>query len=144
MALLKRSDDGGAPRNNSEVNAILGRGAEFDGKLSFEGTVRIDGVFKGKIVSDAQLIVGETARVEGEIDIGVLVVYGEIKGTIRAKQFVEMHAPARVSGAVETPALAIEKGVVFEGSTKMLNLGGQKSVPAGSKADPSTPGWTSN
>lgn len=102
-----------------ELNALLGRGSEFDGKLSFEGTVRIDGTFTGEISTTDTLVVGESAKISAEIACGTLVVHGEIVGNIRAKTGVELHHPARVRGDIATPSLMIEKGVVFEGRSQM-------------------------
>jgi cytoskeletal protein CcmA (bactofilin family) len=124
MAMLKREDQP-APATAqaaSDLNALLGRGSEFDGKLTFEGTVRIDGKFTGSIITDDVLVVGEGARISAEITCGTLIVHGEVQGDIRAKLGVEFHQPARVRGNVETPSLMIEKGVIFEGQCKMENL----------------------
>jgi cytoskeletal protein CcmA (bactofilin family) len=120
MAMLKR-DDVQTPAS-SDLNALLGRGSEFDGKLSFEGTVRIDGKFTGQIQSGDVLVVGEGARISAEISCGTIIVHGEVNGNIRAKNGVELHHPARVRGNIETPSLMIEKGVLFEGQAKMENL----------------------
>lgn len=129
MAMLKREDLPTPQAPSSELNALLGRGSEFDGKLTFEGTVRIDGKFTGSIVTSDVLVVGEGARINAEISCGTLIVHGEIQGNIRAKALVEFHTPARVRGNVETPALVIEKGVTFEGQCKMENLAGGKAGP---------------
>ncbi|MDO8563265.1 MAG: polymer-forming cytoskeletal protein [Candidatus Limnocylindria bacterium] len=107
------------PAMPQELNALLGRGSEFDGKLSFEGTVRIDGTFTGEISTTDTLVVGESAKIAAEIACGTLVVHGEIVGNIRAKTGVELHHPARVRGDITTPSLMIEKGVVFEGNSQM-------------------------
>lgn len=107
------------------VNALLGRGSSFEGKLVFEGTVHINGVFTGEIHSKDTLVVGEGARVEGEISVGTLVINGEVSGNVRAHSLVEMHAPARVRGTVTTPVLVIDRGVIFEGSTRMEKLDGE-------------------
>jgi cytoskeletal protein CcmA (bactofilin family) len=48
-----------------------------------------------------------------------VIVHGEIKGNVKAKTAVEHHHPARMRGNVETPSLMVEKGVIFEGQTKM-------------------------
>jgi cytoskeletal protein CcmA (bactofilin family) len=109
-------------RQTGEINALLGRGATFEGKLTFEGTVRVDGTFKGEIFTDEVLVVGEGAKIEAEIKVGTLVVNGEIKGNIIAKQAVELHHPAKVFGNITTPSLIIDRGVIFEGSSKMQNL----------------------
>lgn len=102
-----------------EINTLLGRGSEFEGKLTFEGTVRIDGKLKGEVFSDDVLVVGEGALVEAEIDIGEIIIQGTVVGNIRAKRGVEIHAPGRVEGDITTPELQIAKGVVFEGRSFM-------------------------
>jgi len=102
-----------------EINTLLGRGATFEGKLTFEGTVRVDGKLKGEVFSDDILIVGEGATVEAEIDIGEIIIQGTVVGNIRAKRGIEIHAPGRVKGDLHTPSLQIDKGVVFEGRSFM-------------------------
>jgi cytoskeletal protein CcmA (bactofilin family) len=127
MAMLKRDDLPAPAGAQSDLNALLGRGSEFDGKLTFEGTVRIDGKFTGTIVTNDVLVVGEGAKISAEITCGTIIVHGEINGNIRAKGAVELHQPARVRGNVETPTLMVEKGVIFEGQCKMESLGGKPS-----------------
>lgn len=111
-----------------EINTLLGRGSEFEGKLTFEGTVRIDGKLKGEVFSDDVLVVGEGATVEAEIDIGEIIIQGTVVGNIRAKRSVEIHAPGRVEGDITTPELQIAKGVIFEGRSFMKNAT-EKSRP---------------
>lgn len=113
----------------SELNALLGKGSEFDGKLAFEGTVRIDGTFSGEITTSDTLIVGDGAKVQAEITCGTIVVHGEIGGNIRATRAVELHTPARVRGDITSPSLMIERGVVFEGHSKMEDVEPRKIVP---------------
>ncbi len=102
-----------------EINTLLGRGSEFEGKLTFEGTVRIDGTLKGEVFSEDVLVVGEGAHVEAEIDVGEIIVQGAIVGNIRAKRGIEILAPGRVRGDITTPSLQIDKGVIFEGRSFM-------------------------
>ena len=85
------------------------------------------------------LVIGEGAEVSAEIDVGVLIVEGTVIGNIRAKRLVELHAPARVRGNLETPSLFIEKGVVFEGQCRMEGIaparqGNVSSSPSASHA----------
>jgi cytoskeletal protein CcmA (bactofilin family) len=120
MAMLKREDlPPLAPVATSDLNALLGRGSEFEGKLTFEGTVRIDGKFTGTIITKDVLVIGEGALVQAEIDCGTIIVHGQIVGNVRARTAVELHAPAKVKGNVETPSLMMERGVTFDGQTKM-------------------------
>jgi cytoskeletal protein CcmA (bactofilin family) len=122
MAMLKRDEITSSPAASSDLNALLGRGSEFEGKLTFEGTVRIDGKFTGSIVTGDVLVVGEGAKISAEITCGTIIIHGEVNGNIRAKSAVELHHPAKVRGNVETPSLMVEKGVLFEGQSKMENL----------------------
>jgi cytoskeletal protein CcmA (bactofilin family) len=135
MAMLKREDLPMSPTTGtSDLNALLGRGSEFEGKLTFEGTVRIDGKFTGTIVTNDVLVIGEGAKVSAEITCGSIIVHGEINGNVKARTLVELHTPARVRGNIETPALMIEKGVMFEGQTKMEGV--EKSAPKPLTAGP--------
>jgi len=117
-----------------EITTLLGRGATFEGKLTFEGTVRIDGRFKGEVFTDDVLVIGEGAHVEAEIDVGEVIIQGTVVGNVKAKRSIEIHAPGRVKGDLHTPSLQIDKGVIFEGRSFMEGAVTQKqpvaAVPA--------------
>ena len=125
-----------------EINTLLGKGTTFEGKLTFEGTVRVDGKLKGEVFSDDVLIIGEGAYVEAEIDIGEVIIQGTVVGNVRAKRAIEIHAPGRVKGDLHTPSLQVDKGVVFEGRSFMEGALGTNiaaaSTSAGAKAAPVT------
>jgi len=112
-----------APREEPKLGAssdlLLGAGAEFEGKLTFKGTVRIDARFKGSIVTNDVLVVGEHALIDAEITCGTVVVEGEVNGNIKAKSAVELHKSAKVRGNVETSSLSVEKGAFLQGEMKM-------------------------
>jgi cytoskeletal protein CcmA (bactofilin family) len=101
------------------LNGFLDRGSQFQGELVFEETFRIDGKFEGKIRSGSELILGDTAEVSGEIEVGRLSVNGLLKGTARATERIELHARARVEADLITPVLKIEEGARFDGSCRM-------------------------
>ncbi|MGH1348288.1 MAG: bactofilin family protein [Nannocystales bacterium] len=102
-----------------EITTILGQGSSFEGKLTFEGAVRIDGAFKGEIRTQGTLIVGETADIRAEIEGAHVVVHGAVHGDIRALEAVELRTPARVRGNIASPSVEIEKGARFDGSCIM-------------------------
>jgi cytoskeletal protein CcmA (bactofilin family) len=125
---MKTGPHGSAPelaarqgaRASSELMALLGEGAEFEGKLVFEGRVRIDGKFRGDIVSDGTLVIGDRAEVEATIAVGVLIVLGgTVRGEVSAQHTVELHAPSKVYGNITAPQLMIDRGVVFEGQSRL-------------------------
>lgn len=125
MAMLGRRDDGQAasqrPNRTEALDAhtILGQEARFQGKLAFEGAVRIDGHFEGEISTNDVLLIGPTAQVRAELKVGSIVIHGFVEGNITAKESVEIKAPARVRGNIASPNLTIERGVRFDGSCQM-------------------------
>lgn len=108
-----------APSLNNEVCGVIEKGCEFEGKLIFEGTVRIGGIFKGEIITNDVLIVGEGARVNANIEAGTVIINGEVIGNVVAKNRVEIHRPAIFKGNIATPSLMVDEGVIFEGRSKM-------------------------
>jgi cytoskeletal protein CcmA (bactofilin family) len=123
------------PASGGDLNALLGKGSEFEGKLAFEGKVRIDGTFTGEISTNDLLQVGDGAKVQAEISCGTVIVEGEVVGNIKATQAVELRRPAKVHGDITTPSLVIEKGVVFEGKSHMESVATSNVVPIYAAAD---------
>ena len=105
--------------DKADIKAFLGPGSKFEGKLSFDEMVRLDGSFTGEIKSSDTLIVGDTAVIEGEIAVGALVLSGRFNGNIKASNRVELRAPAKVEGTIESPILLMEENVIFNGQIKM-------------------------
>ena len=102
-----------------QVTALLNEGASFDGRLTFEGTVRIGGEFKGEIFTRDTLVINPGAKVEAQIEAETVILSGFVKGNIFARRRVLMHPPAIFQGTVTTPSLRIDEGVVFEGASYM-------------------------
>jgi cytoskeletal protein CcmA (bactofilin family) len=121
--MLKKSS--GTPEQ-AEITAFLGKGTEFKGVLSFEGTIRVDGKVEGEVISKDTLIAGDGAFLQGEISVGTLISSGKIMGNIAAGQKVHLLAPARIQGNIKTPKLIIEEGVVFDGKSEMS---GEQKAP---------------
>jgi len=117
--------------DKADIKAFLGPGSQFEGKLSFDEMVRLDGRFIGEIRSSDSLVVGDSAEIEGEIHVGCLILSGSFKGNIVASQKVELLEPARVEGVIETPLLKMEEKVIFNGEIRMT--GTPKKEPVENK-----------
>ena len=111
-------------REELPIKAYLGSDALFKGTLSFEGTVRIDGKFEGTVQTNDTLVIGETGDMQADIDVGILVCKGKLKGTVLAAKKIEMHPASKITGNVKTPAVSIELGAVLDGQ---LNMTGRES-----------------
>ena len=106
---------------DAELTALLGRGTQFEGKLCFEGRLRIDGHFKGSVKSDGILVIGDDATIEADIDAAhVIIRGGTVEGEITASQSIELHVPAKVTGNLQAPEIFMDKGVEFKGACKIV------------------------
>ncbi|MGD9159079.1 MAG: polymer-forming cytoskeletal protein [Desulfobacteraceae bacterium] len=102
------------------INAFLGKDTEFEGKLNFNGTVRIDGHFKGEIKSaEGNLIVGEFGMIDADIHISHIFISGEIRGNIIADHRIDLHPSGKVFGNIQTPTLSLQEGAILEGDVRM-------------------------
>jgi cytoskeletal protein CcmA (bactofilin family) len=104
---------------SSENFTLLGKGAEFRGIVSFDGTLRVDGRVEGEIHTTGTLIVGEHAVIEGIVSAGVLMNSGKINGTITAIEKIQILKPGVLVGDIRTPVIAIEEGSHFHGMCDM-------------------------
>jgi cytoskeletal protein CcmA (bactofilin family) len=112
-----RKEDG----EEEEVRAFLGKGAEFTGKLMFNGSVRIDGDFKGTIFGSGTLVIGEGAKIEADIRVDSVMVSGEVHGRIDVKKKIRIYSIGKVLGNLNTPAFSVEEGAFFEGTCHMAH-----------------------
>ncbi len=124
------------PIEKSDIKAFLGPGSQFEGKLVFNEIVRLDGGFRGEVTSHDTLIVGESAEIQADVQVGTLILSGCFKGNIKAKTRVELRSPAKVDGTIETPAISVEDGVLLNGTVTMSlgeNAASGKTVEVGAK-----------
>ncbi|MGE4292080.1 MAG: polymer-forming cytoskeletal protein [Desulfovibrio sp.] len=119
MGFFKKNLSGAGERSSNELNAFLGAGTEYSGRLDFVGTVRIDGVFHGEISSDGTLVLGKDALIKGQIKIGTLISNGQIYGDVSASTKAVMQKHSILDGSLRTPALVVEEGATIEGGVEM-------------------------
>ena len=103
----------------AHINAFLGKDTDFEGKLSFSGTVRIDGLFKGEIFTEGTLTVGETAVIQADIHTSRIIIQGEVRGNIFASNRIEVLSLGKVYGNIQAPAITMEEGAFFKGNCNM-------------------------
>jgi cytoskeletal protein CcmA (bactofilin family) len=113
--------DLGQSSSTVSLNAMLGAGSVFEGKLHFEGQVRIDGTFTGEITTTDLLVIGEGAKVSATISCGSVEIKGDITGNINASDSIVLRATARVQADIYAPSLVVDKGAVFEGNSRMTS-----------------------
>ena len=109
-----------------EVQAVLGKGAEFIGKLIFDGAVRIDGDFQGEIYGQGSLEIGEGALVKANIAVKAIYIGGNVQGTIEVKEKINIISTGKFYGDVRTPIFVMEEGALFDGKSSMVEAADEK------------------
>jgi cytoskeletal protein CcmA (bactofilin family) len=112
-ALARGMKDGG-------VGGFVGGTSTLSGEINFKGMMRVDGRLSGRVNSpDGTLIVSSGGKVEAQVEVAVAKINGTVEGDIIATERVELGRTARVSGNLQTPALVVEEGAIFEGGCRM-------------------------
>lgn len=115
-------------KSKKTISAFLGTGTRFEGRLSFEGTIRIDGQFKGDIRAAGTLVVGESGLIESDIHVSSIIISGEVHGNIVAEKSIEIRVPGRVFGNIQAPTVTIHEGVVFQGNCRTCKVSAPEEV----------------
>ncbi|HEX8164068.1 MAG TPA: polymer-forming cytoskeletal protein [Pyrinomonadaceae bacterium] len=114
-ALARGMKDGG-------VGGFVGGASTLAGEINFKGMMRVDGRLSGRVNSpDGTLIVSSGGRVEAQVAVAVAKINGTVEGDITAAERIELGRTARVSGNLQTPALVVEEGAIFEGGCRMTS-----------------------
>ena len=118
-AASSSSNSSSAGGGFGNLTAFIDQGSEFEGKLSFKDTVRIDGTFSGEISSDNTLIVGESGQIHASIKSVCVVISGLVEGDIHASEQIVLHKTAVVEGNLDAPAISMEEGAQLNGGVRM-------------------------
>lgn len=105
--------------NQNGLNSLLGMGVDCHGTARVEGTLRLDGAFRGNLEVGESLIIGPTGAFEGTACAREVVIAGRFTGEVLGTDQVELQKGARLEGDVLTRSFVIEPGVYFEGNCRM-------------------------
>ena len=136
------SSDSGAPGGGAasatlgNLTAFIDQGSEFEGKLSFRDTVRIDGTFTGEIASENTLIVGESGKIHATIKSVCVMVSGLVDGDIQASSQIVLHKTAVVNGDLVAPMIVMEEGSQLNGNVRMGRAHAATANPSAAKSHP--------
>ncbi len=107
-------------RESSEWVGFLDKSVRLEGTLELGGIFRVEAEVRGTIISSQTLLLGDGARVEGQIEGNHVVISGRFNGLIFAKGRVEIQPKGIVTGEIHAPCLVIEPGGIFDGQCHML------------------------
>ncbi len=122
-------------RDSNQINGLLDKGCNFEGKLTFDGIVQINGDFRGEIFSDGTLVVGNNANINAKVLVDTLIIDGNVEGGVEAKSKIELHRTGVLVANVNTQSLVIEEGGIFQGACEMPALDRRRVVETRPSAD---------
>ena len=105
--------------DEQEFELYLSKGSHIHGLFRVRGMARIDGYFEGEIHADRTVQIGKDAVIIADIHTDSLVAHGPIRGDVKARQQVELYAPATVEGTIYAQKFTLEPGVQVTGTIKM-------------------------
>jgi cytoskeletal protein CcmA (bactofilin family) len=118
------------------LTGFVGNGTTLTGEANFKGMLRVDGGLSGRVSStDGTLIISTNGRVDANVEVAVAQIYGTVNGDITATKRIEMGRVAKVTGNIQTPALVIENGAIFEGSCRMVQIKEESERATGASAE---------
>lgn len=97
------------------INTIIGKGSTIAGDVKINGFLRIDGDIKGKIETTSNVIVGDSARIKGNINASSIVIGGIVIGDVIAPKGIKLLENSILIGDVSTKSLQIGENVIFNG-----------------------------
>lgn len=104
--------------SNHAETSVIDHGCDGQGRLSFVGTVAMNGKFHGELFAADTLFLGAEGEVEAEVQVNVGIISGLVKGNITGRERIELGRTARIFGNIVTPILVLEEGAVFDGLCK--------------------------
>ncbi len=115
--MFKKKEDVILPKE--EVISFMGKGVQFKGVVTYEGTIRVDSEIEGEIITEGTLIVGESGILEAEIRVGTIIIGGRVNGNIQASQKIQLLPRSVVTGRLIAPSIVMEDGAIFNGICEM-------------------------
>ena len=111
--------------NTVNVNDVtrIAAGTVFKGEMSAPGDIRIDGEFEGKIFSKGRVVVGDKAKVKGDIVCGNVDFCGTMTGNFYVKETLSLKSGCKVNGDINAKRLQVELDAMFNGSCHMIAEG---------------------
>ena len=125
---MARKNEYGDIKEAEKVNTVLSDTTSFNGIMKFKTSLKINGKFNGEIISEGFLIVGEGATVKANIKADSVVIAGEVKGNVEARERLELLSTGKLYGNIKTKKLKMADGVIFEGKCEMIRSDMDKQV----------------
>ena len=114
-----------------ELKTIIADDVEINGSIKCTAGVKLGGKVNGDLTCAGDVFVEKTAAVKGNVSVNSIVVLGQVKGNITARDRIELKGAARVAGDIKAKRLVVEDGVSLAGKTEITpseSAGGEMAL----------------
>ena len=113
------------------INTLIRPGSFVSGDIKINGFIRIDGDIKGKIESSSNIIIGERAKIQGNITASLILIGGIVLDDITATKGIKLLSTSVVIGDIITKSIQIEDDAIFNGHC--ISLSNEEEFKASSR-----------
>lgn len=103
----------------NQLDTLVGEGTKIDGNIISKASLRIEGHVNGDIKTTGDLTIGASAVLHSNINARQVINAGMIHGSITCQESLKITASGQVFGTIQTKALEVADGGVFQGTSKM-------------------------
>lgn len=103
----------------SKVNTVIGKETFFKGSIKTKGLIRIDGEMEGDIITEGDVVIGESGKVQLDLKARHVAIAGRFEGSLEADGKLEIKSSGIVIGSVKTNGLLVDDGAIFSGNMDM-------------------------
>jgi len=126
LPVLRKSRKSPAP---AAAARVLKQGLHFKGEITGAEDFQIDGSVEGLIqLAESKVTVLTAAEVQADIFAREIVIYGKVRGNVRAKEIVLVKKGGSLTGDITTARITIEDGAFFKGSIEIDRRGTVQSA----------------
>jgi len=108
--------------------SLIGSGTVVEGKITTEGSIRIDGTMVGDVLAKANAAIGASGVLKGTISAKNVSLAGKVKGSVMASEKLILESKSVLQGDIKSSKLVVDEGALFEGQCSMPTEGGEEPV----------------
>lgn len=120
-----------------DAKTTIADDVEINGSLKCTGGVRLAGRLNGDLTCAGDVLVEKTSAVKGNLAVNSVIVHGQVKGNITARERIELKGNARVAGDIKGKRLVVDDGVSLVGKSEITpseSAGGEMALDVDSTA----------
>jgi len=104
-----------------DAETVIGASIKVKGNFQGQGSIVIEGSLDGSLKTDANLFIGDRAKVTANVESKDAVINGEVRGNIKAKNYLAIGGTAKIFGDVQYGEISVAKGAIINGQLLMVN-----------------------